>query len=389
MDSSESNEHSATQTRHRLCKSLRTSLVSAGIAAFLLLFLIGGGGGGTTEALIAGLFFALVGGTFTFWILRTGKVNTPRLILFVGIMLTFTAAYSIQHEITRGSILLTDEIIAGGDVAICPITIPFVVPALVIRGEMIFPASVQALIGIGLFWLGFALLFGRGWCSWLCFFGGVDQACATVAKRPRLEMKGLSRAWRLFPYAFLLFLIIVAVSTLRPLYCEWLCPLRIAYDPPAVNTTLEWLMAVIFIGGGMIFLIGGPFLTKKRLYCSLICPLLPVNTIIGNLSPFRVKVDPDRCNDCGKCEKVCETFSMTAESRKQGKTMTECVKCGRCMDICPQGAIDYRLIGTNVGVRPIFVILAVVFNLLIMSGFVMALVQFLLTGEIESVTGGG
>ena len=77
-------------------------------------------------------------------------------------MLTFTVAYSIYHEITRGSILLTDEIITGGTVPICLITIPFVVPALLLRGEMIFPASVQALIGIVLFWLGFALLFGRG-----------------------------------------------------------------------------------------------------------------------------------------------------------------------------------------------------------------------------------
>ncbi len=50
-------------------------------------------------------------------------------------------------------------------------------------------------------------------------------------------------------------------------------------------------MAVIFVGGGIVFLIGGPLLTKKRLYCSLVCPLLPVNAIIGNLSPFRVKVD--------------------------------------------------------------------------------------------------
>lgn len=386
MDSSESNKHFCTR-EHRLRQSLRTSLVSAGITAFLLIFLIGEGGG-TTESRFAGIFFAIVGGTFTFWILHTGKVNTPRLILFISMMLAFTAAYSIYHEITRGSILLTDEIIAGRDVAICPITIPFVVPAFVLRGEMIFPASVQALIGIVFLWLGFALLFGRGWCSWLCFFGGVDQACAAAAKRPRLEMENLSRRWRLFPYAFLLFLILVAVGTLCPIYCEWLCPLRIIYDPPAVNTTLEWLMAVIFVGGGIVFLIGGPFLTKKRLYCSLICPLLPVNTIIGNLSPFRVKVDMDRCNDCGKCEKVCETFAMTTESRKQGKTMTECSRCGRCMDVCPQGAIDYRLIGTDIGIRPIFIILAVVFNLVIMSGFVMALVHFLLTGEIRSVTGG-
>lgn len=386
MDSPKSNKHSATQ-EHRLRQSLRTSLVSAGTTAFLLVFFIGGGGG-TTEALITGLFFAIVGGAFTFWILRTGKVNTPRLILFISMMLAFTVAYSIYHEVTRGSILLTDEIIAGGNVAICPIAIPFVVPALVFRGEMIFPASVQALIKIGVFWFGLALLFGRGWCSWICFFGGVDQMCAAAAKRPRLKVGNLSRTWRLFPYAFLLFLILMAVGTLRPFYCEWLCPLRIIYDPPAVNTTLEWLMAVIFVGGGIVFLIGGPLLTKKRLYCSLICPLLPVNAIIGNLSPFRVKVDLNRCNDCGKCEEVCEAFAMTRESRKQGKTMTECTRCGRCMDICPQRAIDYRLIGTNVGVRPIFVILAVVFNLLIMEGFVTALVQFLLTGEIRSVTGG-
>ncbi|RLB67282.1 MAG: hypothetical protein DRH04_08215 [Deltaproteobacteria bacterium] len=35
----------------------------------------------------------------------------------------------------------------------------------------------------------------------------------------------------------------------------------------------------------------------------------------------------------------------------------ECTRCGRCMDICPNGATDYRLIGTEIGVRPIFVVL--------------------------------
>lgn len=48
-----------------------------------------------------------------------------------------------------------------------------------------------------------------------------------------LEMKSLSRSWGLFPYAILLFLILVALSTLEPFYCAWFCPLRIVYDPPA------------------------------------------------------------------------------------------------------------------------------------------------------------
>jgi len=51
------------------------------------------------------------------------------------------------------------------------------------------------------------------------------------------------------------------------------------------------------------------------------------------------------------------------------------------MDICPQRAVDYRLIGTTIGVRPVFVSLAVVFNLLIMNSFAMFLVHFVLTGE--------
>ena len=260
-------------------QSLRSSLIAAGITAFVLIFLIGGGGR-TTQALIMGLFLAAIGGTFTFQILRTGKVNKARLILFISMVFFFTIAYSLTHQINRGSILLTKTQVQSADVPICPITVPFVVPTLVIRGKMIFPASIKALLGVSLFWLGFALLFGRGWCSWLCFFGGIDQACAAAVKRPRLKVEGLSQLWRFFPYALLLFLILVALGTLYPLFCAWLCPLRIAYDPPAVNTTLDWLSAVIFVGGGLVFLIGGPLLTKKRLFCSLICPLLPANAIV-------------------------------------------------------------------------------------------------------------
>lgn len=367
-----------------LRQSLRTSLIAAFITAFLLMFFISGGRA-TAEALITGFVFATVGGAFTFWILRTGRVNRRRLILFLVLGLLFGVVFSIAHEVNRGSILLTEAQIESAEVPICPITIPFVIPPLVIRGEMIFPATVKALMYIGLFWLGFALLFGRGWCSWLCFFGGIDQACAAAAKKPRLKVEALSRLWRLFPYAFLLFLILVAVGALYPLYCAWLCPLRIVYDPPVVNTTLQWGSAVVFVGGGLAFLVAGPLLTKKRLYCSLICPLLPVTALVGRLSPFRVKIDRSECNDCGACVKVCETFAMTEESLAKGEGTMECSRCGRCMDICPKGAIDYRLIGTNIGVRPVFITLAVVFNLVILSSFTMALVHFLLTGEIEPI----
>ena len=71
------------------------------------------------------------------------------------------------------------------------------------------------------------------------------------------------------------------------------------------------------------------------------------------------------------------------ETLAKGDTAIECSRCGRCMDICPKQAIDYRLIGTNIGVRPVFVTLVVVFNMLLLSGYTMGLIKYLLTGQIS------
>ncbi|MHC1600131.1 MAG: hypothetical protein ACXQS5_04840 [Candidatus Methanospirareceae archaeon] len=104
--------------------------------------------------------------------------------------------------------------------------------------------------------------------------------------------------------------------------------------------------------GGIIFLDWRSSTYEEETLSQTDLPLPPVNAIIGCLSPFRIKVDRgvygSRC--VRKHEK---TFAMTSESRARG----EIGDGVRCMHICPNGAIDYRLIGTEIGVRPIFVVL--------------------------------
>jgi len=50
-----------------------------------------------------------------------------------------------------------------------------------------------------------------------------------------------------------------------------------------------------------------------------------------------VKIDPERCDACGKCVKVCpeEIFIETAEGIKTQKEI-ECTLCMDCADACPQ-----------------------------------------------------
>jgi polyferredoxin len=376
MDSKNKNKNTSP-----LKYNLRTSIIATLCTATLIILIIRGKGS-AHQTWLSVILSAFIGGTITFQILNTGKINKARLLLFITLGIIFGINFTVTNTINRGSILLSKELIEEGEVGVCPIAVPFVIPPLILRGEMIFPSSITSLLSIGFVWLGFALLFGRGWCSWLCFFGGIDQTCASLAKKPKFKLESLGKYQRLFPYAFLLFLILVGLGALYPIYCYWLCPYRIIYDPPAVTTTMEWLSAVIFVTGGLTLLIVGPYLTKKRIYCSFICPLLPANAILGLFSPFRVKIDKDKCNNCGACVNVCETFSMTTESMQKGEATIECSRCGKCMDICPQGAIDYRLIQTNISIRPFFVVLVVFSNIVILYDFVWSIMRYIISGEI-------
>ncbi|WP_156151110.1 4Fe-4S binding protein [Methanosarcina sp. Kolksee] len=364
--------------------SFAVSFTAAVITGLILYFLVGRGDSSSARLAVTA-FIVIIGTALTFFILWTGRVNFLRMVTFIGIDgLIFTIALSLEHEVQRGSILLTNQALNNNSVPICPITIPFVAVPYFTEGKMVFPSPVTSLFAVLFMWLGLVLILGRGWCGWICFFGWMDQFFASLLKKPIIPLENPPKWAKLFPYAFMLFLILVSAVFLIPIFCAFICPLRIIYDPPGVTTTFEWITALIFVTGGLIFLVIGPLLTKKRLFCSFICPLMPANTLIGVINPFKVKIDTTLCKKCGLCVKSCELFAITKESLAKGRTTIECAKCGKCMDKCPAGAINYKLMFTDQTIRLFFIPLAIIVNLLIASGFIWMVVHYLMTGEIVS-----
>ena len=358
-------------------------IIIASILTGILLLFFNHHGKSTLISLIINVIFAIFGAGLTYFILRTGKINRFRIFVFVIMGILFSISFTLQHIISRGTILLTSSVVSSGTTPICPITIPFVSVPLVLEGKMIFPSTIAALMGILFLWLSMVILLGRGWCSWICFFGWMCDFFASIPKKALINIDKVPKWTKLLPYAFMLFFILAALITLEPLFCSWVCPLRIVYDPPMVTNSIDWIRALIFVIGGFILLIGGPLLTKKRLFCSFFCPLLPANAIIGYISPFRVKVDHEKCINCQLCVKACNLYAMSTENSEKPVPTIECARCGNCMDRCPKNAIDYTLVGTSSGVRPWFIAIAVTFCLVFTFTFTMKIVEYLMTGTIS------
>ncbi|HBQ87661.1 MAG TPA: 4Fe-4S ferredoxin, partial [Syntrophomonas sp.] len=46
-------------------------------------------------------------------------------------------------------------------------------------------------------------------------------------------------------------------------------------------------------------------LKDNRAFCKYICPIPVFQKATSRFALLKIKIDPDKCVDCGKCEKVC------------------------------------------------------------------------------------
>jgi polyferredoxin len=165
------------------------------------------------------------------------------------------------------------------------------------------------------------LLFGRGWCGYACWTVMIlDFLPYKTRKLPRKNI-GYIR-YILFVISFL--------------FVAALFVFKIPYK--------EKLMFQSFIVGNILYYFVGIALAFKlkdnRAFCKYICPVTVFLKPASYYSLIRIETDTEKCDDCGKCKKVCPMdVDMTDNSRKR-LNGTECILCRTCVAECPKGAIS-------------------------------------------------
>ena len=252
-------------------------------------------------------------------------------------------------RILHGSMALTDEDMLQGKTPFCHVVIPMtLIPAALTR-TIIFPGSIlgdfAGIAAMFTLWIGFSLVLGRGWCSWGCFFGGLDDFFSRLRRRPIIGH--IARRWTYLPYAVLALVVVTSAYSLNPTYCMWLCPFKTVTEYPQVDSVTRALQAVIFLSlfAGLVVVL--PVLTKRRTQCGLFCPFGAFQSVTGWLNAVTVRVNRNACQDCGRCTRDCPQFALHPDALTRGRPDISCSKCGKCVDQCPTGAAHFHVRGSG------------------------------------------
>lgn len=291
-------------------------------------------------------------GLLFFLIIYYNKIHRFRSILFILIAVFFTIDFFSELYEARGHFMYyTYEDIIQGEIPTCHMVIPQSIIPAILKGTFIFPGKgIENNIGIDftigsmiIIWLSVSLVLGRGWCSWVCFWGGWEEGFSLIKKKPVLKNFNYKLKW--IPFALLVVMAVTSLIFIAPVYCWWLCPFKGVSEYGQIVSPINLIQAIIFIVIFLVLVIVLPILSKKRTQCAFFCPFGAFQSLIDKINIFAVRIDKDKCIKCGKCIKECPVLSITEKSIEKGKSGLTCIKCGKCIDICPVNAISYHIKG--------------------------------------------
>jgi ferredoxin-type protein NapH len=222
--------------------------------------------------------------------------------------------------------------------ALFPLVYYYFSPYLVIMGASEGIVAGSLIIFAALFVV--SLFLGRAFCGWVCPAGAMQEYCVRVRNK---SFKNGKRNW--IKYAIwipwmsiiiLMFLQAGGVVSVDPLYQTYYGISITGFESAVMFLAIASLIAGIALATG------------KRGACHTICwmaPFMIIGRKIRNTASWpalQLEANSSKCINCKACSRNCSmSLDVNAMVQKQSMENTECILCGRCVDVCPKGVIKY------------------------------------------------
>ena len=118
------------------------------------------------------------------------------------------------------------------------------------------------------------------------------------------------------------------------------------YPPAIVGREIYYAIALGGFGAGTVFFLATVLfdvLVARRGFCRYLCPGGALYALLGRYRLVRIRRIAETCNDCAKCNVVCE-FDLDPLRDGFGQ---ECTNCAACIAICPTEAMTFVIRPTD------------------------------------------
>lgn len=210
---------------------------------------------------------------------------------------------------------------------------PLAVVGQIAAGKMIYiPFLITALIPILL-----TIVFGRFFCGWICpatFIYELNDNLATWLRKAGIPIGRKKLDFRL-KYLVLVMGIIISAAT-------GMIAFAAMYPPALIGREIYYAIALSGFGSGMVFFLLTllfDLMVTRRGFCRYVCPGGALYSLLGRFRLFRIKRDVAQCNDCAKCNVVCQ-FGLNP---LRDDFTQECNNCTACIAVCPTDALSFTI----------------------------------------------
>jgi ferredoxin-type protein NapH len=196
-----------------------------------------------------------------------------------------------------------------------------------------------AILGAAIVAIGYALVSGRAYCSWVCPINPVTDLAHWTREKLGLQSKG----WQPKPETrfWVLAMVLVVSGVTGSIAWELVNPITHAFRVVVFGATAS----LTFVAAVFLF----DLFVARRGWCSHLCPVGAFYGLLG--SGALVKVSTFKraaCDHCMDCYAVCpepHVISPALEGAKKGASPVissrDCTTCGRCIDVCDRGVFRF------------------------------------------------